>query len=104
MVTAIVQFTLPASTTRAQAAELFKGTAPRYRDLPGLVRKYYLYSAEGPTGGGVYLWKSREAAEQAYGQAWREAIRARYGVEPLVTYFDSPVIVDNVIGEITTDA
>lgn len=103
MVTAIVRFTLPASTTRAQAAELFKGSAPRYRTLPGLIRKYYLFSEQGPTGGGVYLWKSREAAEQVYSAEWRQMIRERYGVEPEVTYYDSPVLVDNVTGEITSD-
>ncbi len=30
-------------------------------------------------------------------------VKQRYGAEPSITYFQSPVIVDNVTGEITTD-
>jgi hypothetical protein len=38
-------------------------SAPNYRGVPGLVRKYYLYGDD-QTGGGVYLWDSRDAAER----------------------------------------
>src|SRR4051794_2047430 len=101
MITAIVQFPLPAGTTREDAAELFRRSAPLYREKPGLVRKYYLYG-DGPTGGGVYLWESRAAAEKTYDAAWRKMIAERYGAEPKVTYFDSPVVVDNDKGAIET--
>ena len=104
MVTALVQFPLPASVSRDTATELFKGSAPKYRDLPGLVRKYYLFSAESGTGGGIYLWKSREDAERTYTAEWKRMIRERYGAEPRITYFDTPVVVDNATGEISSDA
>jgi hypothetical protein len=104
MITALVQFPLPASVSRDKAAELFKGSAPKYRDLPGLVRKYYLYSAESKIGGGIYLWKSREDAERTYTAEWKRMIRERYGADPLITYFDTPVVVDNATGEISSDA
>jgi hypothetical protein len=94
MITAIVQFPLPAGTTRTDAEALFRKSAPLYQGKPGLVRKYYLYG-EGPTGGGVYLWESRAAAEQTYTAEWRKMIAERYGAEPKISYFDSPVIVDN---------
>ena len=35
MITAIVRFKLPPTVKLADAAELFKGTAPKYRQLPG---------------------------------------------------------------------
>jgi Putative mono-oxygenase ydhR len=104
MVTAIVQFPLPSSVTRDKAAELFRGSAPKYRNLPGLVRKYYVYSAEQGTGGGVYLWKSREDAERIYTPEWKQMIRERYGAEPVITYFDTPVVVDNLTAEISSDS
>jgi hypothetical protein len=106
MITAIVQFDLPAGTTREQAAALFRKSAPLYRDKPGLVRKYYLYRAEGGTvtGGGVYLWRSRAEAEQTYDAAWRKMIAERYGNEPRIGYFETPVIVDNATGAIEEDA
>ena len=104
MITALVQFRLPAAVTRDEAVRLFKGSAPKYRDLPGLVRKYYLFNAEAGTGGGVYLWKSREDAERPYTAEWMATIRARYGAEPVITYFDTPVVVDNLTAEISSDS
>ena len=58
MITAIVNFKLPADIDPRKAAELFKASAPKYRGLKGLVRKYYLFDDEKRIGGGVYLWKS----------------------------------------------
>jgi hypothetical protein len=94
MITAIVQFPLPAGTTREDAEALFKSSAPLYKGKPGLVRKYYLYG-DGPTGGGVYLWESRAAAEKTYDAGWRKMITERYGAAPTITYFETPVIVEN---------
>ena len=54
-------------------------SAPKYQGLAGLVRKYYLYDADGKTGGGCYLWESREAAERVYNAEWRKMITDRYG-------------------------
>jgi hypothetical protein len=42
MITAIVQFKLPNPVSRDKAQQLFLGTAPKYREAAGLVRKYYL--------------------------------------------------------------
>jgi hypothetical protein len=103
MITALIQFKLPKPVTRAQAQEIFLGTAPKYRETPGLIRKYYLLSMDGGTGGGVYLWRSREEAERLYTVDWKKFIFDKYGSEPTVTYFESPVIVDNLTGEIIRD-
>jgi hypothetical protein len=53
MITALIQFKLPKPLTRQQARETFLSTAPKYRDTPGLIRKYYLLSQDGGTAGGV---------------------------------------------------
>ncbi len=95
MITAIVPFKLPANIDAAKAAELFRGSAPKYQALKGLVRKYYLFDAESRTGGGCYLWESREAAERVYNAEWRKMITDRYGSAPEISYFETPVIVDN---------
>ncbi len=100
MITALVQFDLPEPVTPEKAKALFSGSAPNYLGLDGLVRKYYLLSQDGRTAGGVYLWRSREAAERLYNEAWEQMIEGRYGARPTVTYFHSPVIVDNLAGEI----
>jgi hypothetical protein len=103
MITALVQFKLPQAITLEKARDAFSGTAPRYRDVPGLIRKYYVLTEDGGTAGGVYLWKSREDAERLYTDEWKAFIRDKYGAEPTVTYFASPVVVDNAAGAISVD-
>ena len=104
MITAIVRFKLPANLDATAAAELFRNSAPKYQGLEGLVRKYYLFDAESRTGGGCYLWESREAAERVYNAEWRKMITDRYGSAPEISYFETPVIVDNAQGKATLDA
>jgi hypothetical protein len=104
MITAIVRFKLPPNVKLASAAELFKGSAPKYRNLEGLVRKYYLFDEKTGAAGGVYLWQSRAAAERVYTPEWRKMIAERYGAEPEITYFETPVIVDNARDEVVVDA
>ena len=104
MITALVQFKLPQPLTREKAREIFSSTAPKYREIQGLIRKYYVLSKDGGTAGGVYLWNSQEDAERLYTDEWRKFIRDKYGAEPSVIYLESPVIVDNAAGEIITDA
>jgi hypothetical protein len=104
MITAIVRFKLPATMDAAKAAEVFQASASRYQGLAGLVRKYYLFDAENRTGGGCYLWESREAAERVYNAEWRKMITERYGHPPEISFFETPVIVDNTLGKTILDA
>lgn len=92
--TVIVTFPLGETISLDMAKSMFEASAPTYKKIPGLIRKYYLYG-EGPMGGGVYLWESKEAAEQLYTKAWRDRLAERVGAQPSVQYFSSPVIVDN---------
>ena len=104
MITAVVQFQLLAPVSLDEAARMFELTAPKYQNLPGLVRKYYLRSEDGRTAGGVYLWELKTAAEKVYNGEWRERVAKLYGNAPQVTYFDTPVIVDNSLGGAITKA
>ena len=104
MITALVQFSLPAPLSVEQARAIFRGTAPRYLGMPGLVRKYYVLSEDGRTAGGVYLWQSREAAQAVYDDAWRAFVCEKYGSEPQLTYLHTPVVVDNLTHEILSGA
>jgi hypothetical protein len=54
MITAIVTFKLPPGITRAQWLENIKVASARFQNVPGLIRKQFLYSDKG-IGGGVYL-------------------------------------------------
>lgn len=104
MITTIVKFKPSLPLTGEKAREAFLRTAPEYRNIPGLVRKYYIVSEDGETAGGVYLWNSREDAERVFTDEWKKTLFKRYGAEPSVSYFKSAVIVDNATGEITTNA
>src|SRR5947208_7888457 len=104
MITAIVQFPLATPISLPEASRLFESSAPKYQNLPGLIRKYYLRSQDSSTAGGVYLWESRAAAERVYDGEWRARVAQLYGSEPTITWFDTPVIVDNSTGAITKAA
>jgi hypothetical protein len=94
MITAIVRFPLPKEMGVETAKALYEKSVPIYQRAPGLIRKYYLYG-EQPMGGGVYLWESREAAERQYSAAWKNMIAEKYGAQPEITHYETPVIVDN---------
>lgn len=104
MITVITMFQLPSPITRDEARRIFLSTAPRYQDVAGLFRKCYVLSEDGASAGGIYLWNSRAEAEAMYTESWRVFVREKYGTEPSVTYFESPVVVDNLTHEILSDA
>ena len=103
MITTLVQIKLSEPLSLDKAQEVFADTAPKYLKPQGLIRKYYLLSEDGETAGGIYLWESRKAAEELHTDEWEEFIVQKYGTKPSVTYFNSPVIVDNLLGEIIKD-
>jgi hypothetical protein len=94
MIVAIVQFDLPSGMTLAEATDsIFAPSVDKYRTIPGLIRKNYLFGHG--KGGGVYLWESIDAAEKSYSPEWRRMMTERFGTAPVVTYFDSPIEVTN---------
>ena len=95
MITAVVQISLPKPISLEDAARAFESTAPKYQGLPGLVRKYYLRSEDGCRAGGVYLWETRAAAEAVYNGEWKARVKQLYGSEPEISWFDTPIVVDN---------
>ena len=104
MITTLVQFSLPSPISLAEATRRFEGSAPKYQNIPGLIRKYYIRSEDGRVAGGIYLWETRQAAERVYNGEWRERVEKLYGAKPTITWFDSPVIVDNLAGGVTKAA
>jgi hypothetical protein len=96
MITAIVQYRLPASIGLADCAAHFRGIAPGFRAVPGLVRKQFIYAEDG-WAGGVYLWQTRADAEAFYSGPWLQGIRERYGMDPQIKYFETACITDNAV-------
>ncbi len=103
MITAVVQFNLTAGMSMEDATAIFKSTASRYLGLKGLLRKNYLFDPETSIGGGCYLFETKAAAEALFSEEWRTLIKEKYGAEPIVKYFQTPIVVDNVSNEIIAD-
>ncbi|MGY3494331.1 monooxygenase [Bradyrhizobium sp. USDA 4502] len=98
----IVQFELP-RRTKEQAITGGTSSTPIFRGLAGkgLIRKDYL---NGETGiGGVYLWESRNAAEEWFTEARLTELTERFGVRPRLTWYDTHITVDNVKDETRVD-
>ena len=104
MITVVTTFQLPKPITREEARRTFLSTAPKYQGVAGLFRKYYYLSQDRRTVGGIYLWNSRAEAEAMFTDSWRAYVREKYDSDPSVTYFESPVVVDNLTHEILSDA
>lgn len=96
MIVSIVTFNLSKRWTVAEAAAVFKSTAPKYLGKAGLVRKHYYIAEGGDRAGGIYLWESKAAAEACYTQEWKAMVTEKYGVAPEILYADVPVSVDNI--------
>ncbi len=104
MITTLVQFALPSPITLAEATRRFESSAPKYQNLAGLIRKYYIRSEDGRVAGGIYLWETRAAAERVFSGEWRERVEKLYGAAPTIAWFDTPVVVDNLAGGAITKA
>jgi Putative mono-oxygenase ydhR len=96
MITAIVQYRLPPNIDQAACAAHFRNIAPGFREVPGLIRKQFIYAEDG-WAGGVYLWSSRADAEAFYSGPWLDGIRERYGMDPEIRYFQTAAITDNTV-------
>jgi hypothetical protein len=95
MITVITRFAVPATLNPSQMRAAFTQAAPALRNVPGLIRKQFLLSADGHTAGGVYLWEEEEAARSFMQQRVAPMIREQFQVEPAIEFYDSPVLVEN---------
>jgi hypothetical protein len=96
MIVAIVTFELPGAWSVEEAARVFRSTAPKYLDKPGLVRKHYWVSEGGDRAGGIYLWRSKADAQACYTGEWKEMVSQKYGAPPHIDFLHIPVTVDNL--------
>jgi len=103
MTTVIIRYPLPPGAPIDAVKSGFVKVAPFFQGPHGLLRKYFLLSDDGTTGGGVYLWTSRQAARDFTEATIRPMIREKFHVEPSITYFETPLVVDNVSSEILSE-
>jgi hypothetical protein len=98
MITAVVLYDLPESIGLEECRRHFTMIAPDFLKAPGFVRKQFICEREGRVAGGVYMWESQQDAEKFYTGPWREGIRARYGNDPRIQYFETVALADKASG------
>ena len=96
MITVITRFAVPANLNASQMRAAFTQAAPAFHNVPGLLRKQFLLSADGRTAGGVYLWQEEEAARSFMLLRVAPMIREKFQVEPAIEFYHSPVLVENI--------
>jgi len=100
VITAIVRYRLPPHIDEAACRAHYERIAPGFGDVPGLLRKQFIWSERG-IAGGVYQWRDRESAERFYNGPWRDGIRQRYGADSEIEIFKTLAITDNPGGVVT---
>jgi hypothetical protein len=104
VILSIVTFPIKAPMSVEEAVAIFQTTAPKYRSVEGLLRKNYMVSDDGMTVGAVYLWRSRQDADALYTEDWKKFVTEKYGVAPSLRFMHTPVMVDNVAGEVVVSS
>ncbi|MDX6567250.1 MAG: hypothetical protein QOE10_2912 [Gaiellales bacterium] len=56
---------------------------------------FILCSKDCRTAGGVYLWKGESAAHAFMNERVAPMIHQKFQVDPIIEFYDSPVIVEN---------
>ena len=103
MITEIVTFKLPDGITRDEVFSNYEKTAKTWSENPDLIRKNYLYDANEGIAGGVYLWREKAHAEKWHGAEFRKRVKETFGAVPESQFFETPIVVDNLIGKIEKD-
>lgn len=101
MILELVEFKSPDGQSRDDVMADARHVVAKWRANAELKRKHFVLSLDGKTGGGVYIWPSVEAAQQAHNEEWRQAVIKRTGSAPVIRYFDLFLLIDNENGAVT---
>ena len=102
MVTAVVRYDLAPSLSPDRVRSFYGQAVDKFLHRPGLIRKYFMLSLDGRVGGSVYLWETLEQAQSFHDEQWKTFMHGKYGHVPDVQFFNCPIVVDNVAGDVIT--
>ena len=103
MITVIVYFKFSDELTREEIISKFERTVQKWSENQDLIRKNYIIDLDRGVAGGVYLWKEKMHAEIWLGAEFRKMVKDTYGEEPSFQFFETPIVVDNIAGDITRE-
>ena len=90
--------------SREDAIAKYRLWVPGWRANADLIRKSFLLDETSRQGGGVYNWKSVEAAKFAHGPEFQKRIQATFGSQPEFQYFETPIVIDNTTNQVIDEA
>jgi hypothetical protein len=82
VITEILLWDLPVGMTCEEITAKYRASVPIWRANPDLIHKAFLYDESSRRVGGVYLWKTIDAARSAHGLAFQDRIAANFGAKP----------------------
>jgi hypothetical protein len=103
MIGELVKYPASDGITRDEMIEDARTVITKWKGEKDLFRKHFLWSDDQKWCYGFYLWRSREAAENAHNAAWKKAVEERTGTIPEISYFDAFMILDNETGIVTEE-
>ncbi len=89
--------------SREEIITKFENSSSKWSDNSDLIRKNYLIDIDSGIAGGVYLWKEKIHADIWLGAEFRKMIKDNYGDVPTFQYFETPIVVDNLAGNIVKE-
>ena len=90
-VVTLVELTVSAGTDNKQLSDDYLSSAESYRNLPGLLGKYFFTTSEGKFGG-IYFWEDEQSAKSWFSDSWKRQIRHVYGQSARIEWFDTPIL------------
>ena len=94
MITEVVLWRIRAGMSKEDVTAKFRASVPAWQNRADLMHKTFLFDETTRRAGGVYLWKSIDAAK-AHGTVFQDRIRTAFGATPEFQYFDTPIVIDN---------
>ena len=90
-VATMVEIPTPAGVSKELIAQGFAAAVPGFQKVPGLLRKYFITTADGKFGG-IYIWKDEASANAWFTPAWRDRVLKEYGQPASLEWFDTPIL------------
>ena len=93
-------FQVPLGKTKDDLRQIIRSTAHNYLNISDLIRKYYGIADDGMSIVGIYLWKSKDSADDFYTSAWVQNVTDRWGAVPVRAQWESPMVVESEEGRL----
>jgi hypothetical protein len=90
-VATVVEISIPAGVSKERIAQGYAAAVPGFQRVPGLLRKYFITTADGKFGG-IYIWKDEASANAWFTPAWRDRVLKEYGQPASLEWFDTPIL------------